>query len=115
RVGDLADRAGGLRAERCESLGRLTPRIEYKEAMTGLDEAACHVETHLAEPNEADIHINPSLRAVAPVCANLSRSRGAGRRRGRPAAESRLRCRGDARIIRGARVKKGTVLPGIAA
>jgi len=83
--------------------------------MTGLDEAACHVETHLAEPNEADIHINPSLRAVAPVCANLSRSRGAGRRRGRPAAESRLRCRRDARIIRGARVQKCTVLPGIAA
>src|SRR5262249_20984910 len=64
RVGDLADRAGGLRAERCESLGRLTPRIEYEEAMTGLDEAAYHVETHLAEPNEADIHISPSLRAV---------------------------------------------------
>jgi hypothetical protein len=80
--------------------------------MTGLDEAACHVEAHLAEPNEADIHVNPSLRLVASVCANLSRSRGAGpHRRGKP-LEMPVRC---AHHASRRRVQKWTVLPGIAA
>jgi hypothetical protein len=46
--------------------------------MTGLDEAACHVEAHLAEPNEADIHVDPSLRVVASARQSITKPRRGG-------------------------------------
>src|SRR5262249_32588387 len=70
RVGDLARGAGGLRPQRGEPVNRLAPRGGHDEAVPRLEEPARHVETHLAQPNEADIHRNPSLPAVA-LCASI--------------------------------------------
>ena len=70
-----------MRSERGEAVERLAPGVEYEEAVARLDQPTRHVEAHLAEPDEADIHRDASLRAIAFIWANLSRSRGAGRRR----------------------------------
>jgi len=80
-----------LRSERGEAVERLAPGIEYEEAVARLDQPTCHVEAHLAEPDEADIHRDASLRAIAFICANLSRSRGAGAGAAAPGLASRLR------------------------
>ena len=54
-------RSGGSRAERDEPVDRLTPRVEHDHPVAGLDQPAGHVEAHLAEPDEADIHVRLSL------------------------------------------------------
>jgi hypothetical protein len=89
-----------LRSERGEAVERLAPGIKYEEAVARLDQPTRHVEAHLAEPDEADIHRDASLRAIAFICANLSRSRGAGAGAAAPGLASRLRWGCDARIMR---------------
>jgi len=70
RVGDLADGARRFRAHRGEPVDGLAPGVEHDEAVTRLEEPARHMEAHLAQPNKADIHRNPSLRADA-LCASI--------------------------------------------
>jgi len=60
-----------------------------------LDQPTRHVEAHLAEPDEADIHRDASLPVIAFICANLSRTGGAAQARPRrlgKALEVAVRC-----------------------
>ena len=47
----------GLRAERGETVDGFASRVEHDDLMPGLDQPAGHVEAHLAEPDEADVHV----------------------------------------------------------
>jgi hypothetical protein len=84
-----------LRSHRDEALERFAPGVEYEEAVARLDQPTRHVEAHLAEPDEADIHRDASLPVIAFICANLSRTRGAAQARPRrlgKALEVVVRC-----------------------
>ena len=108
-VGHSRRRAARRGAERDEPVDRLTPGVEDGDPVAGLDQPAGHVEAHLAEPDEADIHVRLSL-AIALCAVNLARIPiglrnsldGLGRRRCdlRQQIQQCLR-RGDVRVMAG--------------
>src|SRR5262249_35627712 len=68
--------------KRGQTLNGFAPVVEHDQAMARLDQPASHVEAHLSEPNEADIHRRPSLDASFCSVANLPRTPGCSHVRG---------------------------------